>query len=268
LLNLIDPQSASSSSYFISNANYKNYWQQSQALQKMFGNFNVDSWHSNAYWANFDISSKFLRAPELSKVSVMKSQAWQVKNFNTVLAAWANQELPSDTFAPYASQGSSRLNQTSAQSVTPLYSYIEPDMTLNHELISNTEMIIQMLTLLNVGDGENSVLVNLKTMEKNLLSAQVIIEKELQNTDLTPEDYAFINDFTHAFSVTADGKKSFGVTPLQGGQMMENLAGVKLLVYSFMRGDQKFFAVGRYLTGRRVNIRKLRLVLRGKFFYE
>ncbi|MDD4902112.1 MAG: DUF3160 domain-containing protein [Patescibacteria group bacterium] len=245
VLNLIYPLSGSADDYFTANANYTGYAEQSQSLRKLLANFNVNAWHANSYWSTMDISSKFLRARELTKVAVMNSAAWQNRNKDLALAAWANDELTADTFAPYKSRDATRLNQTGTGNLTPLYQYIEPDLTLSRELIFNTRMIIQMLSLLGVSDGENTVLTDLKTMEKNLSGAEAIIGKELQNQELNEEDYAFINDFAHAFSVASGGSKSFSLTSISGAsRIRENLSGVKLLVYSFARGDKKFLAVG------------------------
>jgi hypothetical protein len=253
ILNLIYPLSTSTNKYFADNSDYGGYVVQAKNLRGMFANFNINSWHANSYWVNFDVSSKFLRAPEISKVGIMQSSAWQARNFNTVLAAWTNEELPSDTFSSYASQDSSRLNQTGAQSLTPLYGYVEPDLTLIKDLVANTEMITKMLTLLNVGDGENSVVADLKTMDKNLTGAQTIAEKELQGQDLSLEDNTFITDLTHAFSVSSEGNKSFVIIPESGQKMTEKLAGVSLEVYSFQRGDEKYFAVGPVFNWQETN---------------
>jgi hypothetical protein len=245
ILNLIHPLSTSSNNYFSGNSNYAGYFSQAGALQKMLGNFNVDSWHASAYWANLDIGGKFLRAPEIGKITVMKSAAWQNKNLNTVLAAWANEELPADIFSPYQVRGSIGLGSLNGGNIYPLYSYIEPNLTLDRELIFNTQMIIQMLSLLNVSDGENTVISDLKAMQKNLSDVETIMAEELRGQDLSDEDSAMISGLTHAFSVSAAGAKKFYITPLPAGsQLSENLSGIKLLIYSFARGGQKFFAVG------------------------
>jgi hypothetical protein len=245
VLNLIYPLSASTNNYFAANINYNNYLQQAAGLQKMLSDFTVDNWHSSAYWTTMDFSAKFLRAPEIGKVAVMKNSAWQNKNLNTAIAAWANQELPADTFALYQSGAAVGLNNNAAGSVSPLYGYIEPNLTLSRELAANTQMIIQMLSLLNVSDGENNVLSDLKTMENNLIGTETIITKELQNEDLSDQDFTAISNLTHAFSVSTKGAKSFKINSITSGSpLTENLAGVKLLVYSFIRGGQKYFAVG------------------------
>jgi hypothetical protein len=247
ILNMIHPLSKSDNSYFASNTAYAAYDSQAQNLQKMLKDFTVNAWHINTYWSTLDIAAKFLTAPEMAKIGIMQSLAWQKVNLNSALAAWANEELPGDIFAPYQSQdgSGSRLNQTGSGSITPIYQYVEPNLTLCRELIYNTRMIIQMLSLLNVSDGENSALTDLRTMEKNLVVTEAIIEKELQKQDLNDEDYAAINSFTRAFSVASEGDKSFKLpSPVGGIPLKENLAGVKLLVYSFVRGDQKLFAVG------------------------
>jgi hypothetical protein len=243
LLNLTYPLYDLANDYFKANANYIDYDRQALSLQKMLANFNVDSWHASAFWTTQDINNKFLHAPELAKVSVMKSQAWQNKNIQTAIAAWANEELPADAFVPFKSEDGSRLNQSGSS--MPLYLYVEPDLTLTRELIFNTRMIMQMLVLLKASDGENSALSNLKALEKNLTDVEAIIAKELQNQDLSDDDFTTIKSLSRIFSVKAAGAKSFSLTPGVGGrQLKENLAGVKLLVYTFLRGDRKFFALG------------------------
>jgi hypothetical protein len=253
ILNLIAPLANSGNDYFTANSNYQNYGQQALGVSKLLADFTVDSWHDSLYWTNWDISSKFLRAPESSKITVMDNFAWQDKDRQTALASWVNQELPSDIFLPYQSQDASRLNQTTGN-ITPLYQYVEPDLTLSRELVFDSQMIIEMLSLLNVGDGENTVLTDLKTMEKNLSGTEAIIEKEMQNQTLTDQDYAFINDFTHAFSTGAEGGKNFKLQAVSGsGSLSESLSGVKLLVYSFILGNQKFFAVGPVFNYQELN---------------
>jgi hypothetical protein len=245
IVNLIYPLSTSSDKYFAANTDYENYFQQVLSLKKMFENFNVDSWHNSAYWANLDISSKFLQAPEMAKIGVMENSAWKNKNLNTAMAAWANEELPADTFTLFQNVKTTVLNDNSGGSLTPIYSYVEPNLTLSRELIANTQMVIQMLSLLNVSDGENSVLSDLKAMEKNLSDNQAIIVKELQGEDLNDQDLATISGLTHIFSVSQKGAKVFNLNPTAGNvSLTENLSGIKLLVYSFVRGGQKYFAVG------------------------
>jgi hypothetical protein len=244
LLNLIYPLNDSAGNYFKNNANYTDYGRQALALQKMLSNFNVDSWHASTFWTTQDINGKFLRAPELAKVSLMQSSAWQNKNLQTANAAWANEELPADSFTPYKGSDASRLDHL-AGSNAPLFPYIEPDLTLIREFIFNTRMIDEMLGLLNVSDGENSVSSDLKALEKNLTDMETIIAKELQNQDLSDEDFTVIRNFVHVFSVTGTGAKSYKLTSASTGrQLTENLSGVKLLVYTFLRDNRKFFAIG------------------------
>jgi hypothetical protein len=247
VISLVHPLAASESAYFASNTAYALYDRQMDNLRQMLNGFTVNSWHANTYWSTLDIANKSLNAPEIAKISVMRGTAWQKVNLNSALAAWANEELPADTFAPYQSQdaSASRLNQTGSGSLTPIYQYVEPQLTLCRELILNTKMIIQMLTLLNVGYDDSSILADLGAMEKNLSATQAIMEKELQNQALSDEDYSFINSFARAFSVSDKGDKTFNLPTVAGNNpLKEDLSGVKLLVYSFIRGDQKLFAVG------------------------
>jgi hypothetical protein len=247
MLNLISPLNRKANSYFASSTAYAVYDSQADNLRKMLKDFTVDSWHVNIFWSTLDIAGKFLNAPENSQVNIMKSQAWKQKEGNTVLASWAGAELSGDIFTPYRAQdSSSRLNQTEGGSLTPVYPYIEPDLTLCRELIANAKMVSQMISLLNTGDGENTALTDIQAMENNLESVEKVIIKELQGQSLTDDDNNFINDLARTFSVSSAGEKYFELKPsVSGGNTLrESISGVKLLVYTFVRGNQKLFAVG------------------------
>lgn len=243
IANLIFPLKQSNA-YFSANENYQNYETQVGKLNGELAAFTPASWHNHSYWMVLDIAGKMLAAPEKAKVVFMNNSAWQAKDLNTALASWANAELPADTFAPHESTASTRLNQTGVDNPYAAYKYIEPNLTLSSELLANTEMISKVLGLIDVSDGENNVLSDLKNLQKNLESAEAIIEKELQSQDLSEEDYVFINDFTKEFSVKDAGNKILPLPALSGSSLRENITGVKLLILAYERNGQKLFAIG------------------------
>jgi|WetSurMetagenome_2_1015567.scaffolds.fasta_scaffold01167_5 hypothetical protein len=254
VMNLIHSLNRKSDSYFANNTLYAGYDAQAEKLRRQLADFSVNSWHNNNYWVNLDIAEKFLSAPAKEKLPLMNSTAWQKKDLQMAITAWANGGLSADIFAPHDDQAASRLNQTSAESPYSSYKYIEPNLALSRELVANAAMINEVLSLLGSSDGQNTVSDDLKNLQKNLQSAEVIIKKELQAEDLSDDDYIFINNFTRQFSVKETGNKILTLPSSHGIKIMENLTGVKYLVFVRQAGDKKLLVVGpifNYEEGRK-----------------
>jgi hypothetical protein len=245
IINLIYPLDRKVNNNFANNILYANYDAQAEKLHQQLANFSVNSWHNNNYWTTLDVAKKFLTAPAEEKPALMNSALWQKKDLNTAIAFWANGELPADIFAPHEDQAvANRLNQTSEESPYSAYKYIEPNLALSRELVYNASMIYEVLNLLGSSDGQNTVLNDLKSLQKNLASVESIIKKELQAEDLSAEDYTFINNFTRQFSVKEVGDKILILPSPHGIKITENLTGVKYLFLVRQNGDKKLLVAG------------------------
>jgi len=242
IANLIFP--LKNNSLFSLNTNYQDYGVRAGKLSSELASFTASSWHNHSYWTVLDIAGKMLSAPEKTKIVFMNNGAWQAKDLNTAIASWANAQLPADIFAPHESTDSIRLNQTGGENPYSAYKYIEPNLTLSRELLANTRMISEVLTLINVSNGGNNVLLDLKNLQKNLESTEAIIKKELQNEGLSEEDYIFTSNFVREFSVKETGNKILQLPAAIGAGFKENLTGVKLLILAYQRGDKKLFVAG------------------------
>jgi hypothetical protein len=245
IINLVYPLGAGNQ-YFSANSRYQDYDSRMEGLRAELSKFTASSWHNRNYWAVLDVAGKLLSAPEKKQVVFMKSGAWQEKDLNTAIASWVNAELPADIFAPSERAGAVRLNQSGGEKPFAVDKYIEPNLTLNRELLANTRMISKVLVLLDVADGENTVLAELNNLQEKLEITETIIKKELRSEDLSEEDYLFIDNLAKEFSVKETAGKLLRLPAAAGAgfSLQENITGVKLLMLVYPRGDKKLFAVG------------------------
>ena len=122
----------------------------------------------------------------------MQTEAWQDKTLTTALASWA--ELRHDTIL-YAKQsytmmvGSAQLPPPEK----PIVGYIEPVPEFYNRLLALTKMTFKGLNEMNVLDS--SAKYRLENLENILERLVELSEKELENEELTDEDYDFIKNF-------------------------------------------------------------------------
>jgi len=164
---------------------------------------------------------------------------------NLALSSWVNLQLSADTFVVHKDISVARLNDNGGDNQFANISYIEPDLSLVRELLANTNMIIEMLSILRVDEHENTVLIDLNNLKNNLEKIQEIIKKELSGGSLTEEDYEFIREFIKEFEVKNKGKKSLIFSSsYSSDKMTESIEGIKFLTLTYQKNDKKFFVVG------------------------
>ena len=121
----------------------------------------------------------------------MQTDTWQDKELSTSLASWT--ELRHDTIL-YAKQ-SYTMNVTSLAppEEKPVIGYVEPVPDFYTRLLALTKMTTQGLDEMGMLDPVSKA--RLANLEDVLSRLQKISEKELENGELTAEDYEFIKSF-------------------------------------------------------------------------
>ena len=122
----------------------------------------------------------------------MQTDAWQDKALSTSLASWT--ELRHDTIL-YAKQ-SYTMELTSMPmppEEKPVVGYVEPVPDFYARLLALTKMTNQGLDDMGVLDPVSKA--RITNLEDVLSRLQAISEKELENEELTAEDYEFIRTF-------------------------------------------------------------------------
>jgi hypothetical protein len=176
----------------LNDSSYENYSVQYKKLDSEFANFSAADWNRNLYWSWLYSLQPLLKAYGNGYPTFMQTDAWQDKELSTSLASWT--ELRHDTIL-YAKQ-SYTITETSMPmppEEKPVVGYVEPVPDFYARLLALTNMTNQGLEEMNVLDPVSKA--RLTELESLLSKLQAISEKELENEELTEEDYEFIKNF-------------------------------------------------------------------------
>ncbi len=228
--------------YFSENTNYDNYSAAAADLQDQLKQEAV--WHTTNYWTTLNFLKAFLALDRSLRPTFASSLAWQDKSLDTAAAAWINLQLPLEKFSlnqVFKGQG---LGSYSSRNEN---SYIEPNINLLEELIANNNMLIQVLSALQLSEEAGSSIQNLQTSNNNLSALERVMLKEIQGETMTKEDNEVLVDFTKQLKIEPASSKDKRLvlrSPKQRTNLNEDLSQLKLMILVHENSGGKFFSVG------------------------
>ena len=219
-------------------------------LKDEFEAFDTANWNRNLYWSWLYALKPLLIDFDEGYPTFMQTDAWKDKELQTSLASWA--ELRHDTIL-YAKQ-SYTPTLTSTQiphQAKPVVGYVEPVPEFYVRMAALTKMTNEGLTGLNVLNQTEKA--RLEALEGALDRLVEISKDELENKELTEEDYAFIRNFGENLDVVVAGVDTEGKettiiadvhTDSNSGQVLEEGVGhVNLILVAYKVPD------GRIIIG-------------------
>ncbi len=176
----------------LNDTSYKNYSIQYGKMESEFSNFSAADWNRNLYWSWLYSLQPLLKNYGAGYPTFMQTDAWQDKEMNTALASWT--ELRHDTIL-YSKQSYTMVGSAAPMppEEKPVVGYVEPVPDFYARLFALTNMTNQGLGEMGVLDPDSKA--RLTSLEGILSRLQTISEKELENKELTAEDYEFIKTF-------------------------------------------------------------------------
>lgn len=240
-INLVFP--ISNNQYFADNTNYKNYELVSGELRNNLVKNNV--WHFNSYWANLDLIKAQLSMDKGNLPLFAQMPAWQDKNLNTAAGAWINLQLPLDKPIVIGSDNSASGFASLAKNVDN--SYIEPNLDLLNEMIADSNMILRMLSALQLNLEVRSATQSLEDFSRRLAVLKDIVVKELSGQILEEKDGQEIVNFSLRMKTDpkAMSRKKLTIQSTQDKVILnEDLSQLKLLILTHRVGDNNVFSVG------------------------
>ena len=168
------------------------YDTQFNKFKKEFDGFTEADWQKNLYWSWLDALKPLLKEFNNGYPTFMQTEAWQEKELTSALASWA--ELRHDTIL-YAKQSYTMVEESVIMPPLekPVVGYIEPVPEFYNKLLALTRMTNKGLDEMEVLD--NSAKWRLESLERILKKLVDLSKKELENEELTKDDYAFIKNF-------------------------------------------------------------------------
>ena len=168
------------------------YEKQLNALKSEFAGFNITDWNRNLYWSWLYALKPLLKEFDDGYPTFMQTRAWQEKELQTALASWT--ELRHDTIL-YAKQSYTPAGYLPglAPRRKPVVGYVEPVPEFYARLLALTEMTENGLADLEVlNETERARLQSLERILERLMKMSKV---ELENKELTEDDYEFIRNF-------------------------------------------------------------------------
>jgi hypothetical protein len=168
------------------------YEKQLNVLKSEFAGFNITDWNRNLYWSWLYALKPLLKEFDDGYPTFMQTRAWQEKELQTALASWT--ELRRDTIL-FAKQSYTAICawRGLAPRRKPVVGYVEPVPEFYARLLALTEMTVNGLADLDVLNETESG--RLQSLERILERLMKISKAELENKELTEDDYEFIKNF-------------------------------------------------------------------------
>jgi len=169
------------------------YLDRIEKLREEFGAIDEEGWNQNLYWSWLYSLKALLKDYSEDYPTFMHGNSWKDKQINTALGSWA--QLRHDTIL-YAKQSYTPVEATSAgpgPEPKKIVGYVEPVPEFYARLLALNEMTLNGLKERGVlsSQAENRIK-SLSTILKRLFK---LSRQELENKELSDEDYDFIKYF-------------------------------------------------------------------------
>lgn len=244
IVNLIKPLKGKNQ-IFDSNAQYRNYEARVNEIKDQIRVFNDHTWHKNNYLSTMYVLDKSVNQLSQSLPAYFRSDKWLDREVNLISGSLASLQLDPDKLGIYKktadNQGLGSYNNYNLITQSQKFNYIEPDLTFVREMKANLNMLLDMLSALEITGRLHSTESDLSDFVKNLEKIEEIIKKELRGEDLSEKDHEFISEFSQHYEVKEERDK----TLKHDKALTEEIEGVKFLIFAYKREDgKKIFAVG------------------------
>ncbi|WP_048064911.1 DUF3160 domain-containing protein [Methanosarcina acetivorans] len=211
-----------------------------RSLENEFGALDEEAWNKNLYWAQLYALKPLLVSYPAGYPTFMQTEAWEDKQLNTALASWT--ELRHDTIL-YAKQAYFTGAPYVPPEEKPVQGYVEPAPEFYARMLALTRMAHAGLADMKVLDEQSDK--DFTTLETTLEKLLEISIKELENKELTDEEYEFIRNFDQNIApmledIDGDAQSSVMVADVYtnlGSVLEEGTGKLDLMVVAYKQPD-------------------------------
>lgn len=241
IVSLIFNKDLKSNEYYQENSSYNNYDQQLESLKEQISKF-PQVWHYNNYWQGLKITKNYLESDKDSLPIYYKSPVWELKSLYTAVGSWVNLQLPVESLL--VNQKYQRGISSSSDLEFIKHNYIEPNLDLINEQLSNTLMVYEMFSLLKITEELRSVFMDLEDLKVKLERIKEIMIKELEGEELSLEDLTFMSILAREYKTEKVESRILALDGENGKRISYDISNPKLIVVIFRRGGANYMAVG------------------------
>ncbi|MDD2807906.1 MAG: DUF3160 domain-containing protein, partial [Patescibacteria group bacterium] len=250
IFNLLGNETAKNILAESKNSDYANYQNQLTNFANDVNKFDAATWHDNNYFSLLSALKSLYDGKSNGYPTFMKTNEWKINSLATALGAWTYFHRPVNV------EKESQPDPTGLVAIFP-YGYIQPEPLAYGQLLANVNMVLDGFKVLQIIDNTQKPYERLKNLELVMSKIYDITLAELNNQDLTGDDYNFINNFNKQIaSVTGDIKSGnlpnhyqFTYSPDDKNKITETINGFNYLIAVYPSSDGKlFFALGPTLN--------------------
>ncbi len=198
-------------------------------------------WHYNNYWKTLSLIKNYL-TDQYTDLPFTKNLSWPKKELHTAIGAWIDLQLAPDQLKAFLKNHKFLAPDSETNFVN--FNYIDPQIALINEQISNTEMIIEMFNLLKISEELRTVAMSLEDLRSNLSRVKEIMVKELQSIPLSVNDLNFINSLALEYRLDQAENKVLKIFGENNRSLSYDLGKPKLVVVITGNDEKRSFAVG------------------------
>ncbi len=213
---------------FQENINYNNYQVAINDLRAQ-SLASLSTRHS-AHWALSTAIQANLNTPSSVLPQFMRSQSWRDHSlFNSVsfLADW---QLNKDEVLKTDHEHTSSVGSLGSIAAFSKQAYIEPNIPLLNELLSNVRMISGMLAALGSDEKSPSALNTLDELDKTLFDLRELALKQSRGEDLDKEEANYLIRLVRSYEMKSLANKTIVRTSINKSRLSQDLSDLKLLL--------------------------------------
>ena len=212
----------------LGDSKYEHYQESFDKLKKQFDEVSEKDYNQNLYWSWLYALKSLVSEPAAKGwPTFMQTDAWKDKELNAALGSWA--ALRHDTILYVKQSYTPGIHATSGGAAPrefPVVGYVEPMPEFYARLIALTRMTEKGLDDQKVLDEQSKA--RLEALDEVLNRLLNISQRELANSKLTEDDYAFIKDFAANINgiVTGSGSATQKTTLVADVHTVQNTSQV------------------------------------------
>ncbi len=213
---------------FQENINYNNYQEaisnlRAQSLQSLSARYSAHFALSTALQANLSTPSSILP-------SFMRNQNWRDRSLFNSVAFLADWQLNKDELVKTDHEHTSSVGSLGSIAVFSKQAYIEPNIPLLNELLSNVRMISGMLAALGSDEKSPAALNTLDELDKTLFDLRELALKQATGEDLDKEEANYLIRLVRSYAMQSLANKTITKTSINNSRLSQDLSSLKLLL--------------------------------------
>lgn len=213
---------------FQENINYNNYQEaiselRAQSLESL-------SNRHNAYWALATAIQSNLNTQSSLLPNFMRNQKWRDRSLFNSISFLLDWQLNKDQVVKTEHEHTSSVGSLGSIAVFSKQAYIEPNIPLLNEFLSNIRMINGMLSALGADEKAPSALNTLSELDSVIFNLRELALKQSNKEDLDREEADYLIRFVRSFRTERLASKTISRSSVNNSRLNQDLSNLRIIL--------------------------------------